>query len=156
VTVHPDAPQAASFPEEEALDPRPADALPQATAAWDASACVHPDATVDAPRREVRPPSADGAERLVAQAQAAQVQDDSSRQWELQAAPAAALAATEPCTRVAVQSVERSCAAPEVAEQSDEPQSEPLAECSLKPQAALPQMEPVPQEAVMQDVQAVR
>jgi hypothetical protein len=61
--AHPDELQAGSFPEVGALDPRPVDALPPATAAWDASACVHPDATEDALHRELRPPSADVAEK---------------------------------------------------------------------------------------------
>jgi len=52
-----------SFQEAEAPDPRPADAILQATAAWDASAGVRQDAAADAVHLELRPQSADGAEK---------------------------------------------------------------------------------------------
>jgi hypothetical protein len=148
VTVRPDEPRAVSSLEAEALDPRPADALPRATAAWDASACARQDAMVDAPHQEVRPPSADGAERLVAPVLAAQARDDSTPQWEPRAAPAVAPGAEELCTPAAARSAEQSSAAPVAAQQPDVLQLASLAERSRIPTEAFPQMEPVQQEAV--------
>jgi hypothetical protein len=102
-------------------------ARPQALSAWDASACVHRDATVDVAHRELRPPLADGVERSAAQARDAQVRDAMCRQLELQAVPEAEQDAAEPYTRGAARSAERSCAAL-AAEQLDAPQPEPMAE----------------------------
>jgi hypothetical protein len=112
---------------------------------------------VDAPRLEVRPPSADAAEKLAAQARDVQVRDDSTRRLELRAVPGVAPAAEELCTPVAGRFAEQSCAAPVAAQQPDVLRLEPLAECSRIPPEALPtQMELVQLEAVPQDALAVQ
>jgi hypothetical protein len=120
---------------------RRADARPQAPSAWDAWAAVHRDATADAAHREVRPPSADGAERSAAQAPDAQVLGAMCRQLELRAAPPAERDVAGPYTRAAARSAERSCAVPGAAEPLDGPQPEPMAERSRKPPVALPELE---------------
>jgi len=144
----------ASFREVEAPDPHPADALPPATAAWDASASARPDAAADA---AVLPPQpAGGAEKLAGRALDVQVRDASCRRLDPRAAPAAGRAAEEPCTPAVARFAERSCAALEVAEQPDAPQSEPLTERSPKPPEALPRKEPVPLQAALPGVPAAR
>jgi hypothetical protein len=149
-----DGRQAASFPEVEVPDPRPADALPQATAAWDASASARPDAAADA--AGLRPQPADGAEKWAARVPAVQEQDDSRHQLEPQAAPAAVPAAAEPCTPVVARFAEQSCAVLEAEEPTDVLLWEPMAERSPKSWEALPGMESVPPAALLPRVQAVQ
>jgi hypothetical protein len=112
VPVHPDDFPDVSFQEVEAPDPRPADALPQETDAWDASASARPDARADAVHLELRPPSADVAEKLAGRVRDAPV-SDATRRSALLAALAAEPHAGEPCTPAAAQFAERSSAAPE-------------------------------------------
>jgi hypothetical protein len=97
----------------EAPDPRPADARLQETAAWDASACAHPDVTADAVRLEVRRPSADVAEKLVGRAPDVLVPDAMCRRSAPPAVPEAEPGAAEPCTPDEARFAERSCAAQE-------------------------------------------
>jgi len=139
----------------EALDPHPADALPQALNASDALACAHQDAAVDAVHPELRPPSADDAEKWVDRARDARVRDGTFRRLELQAAPSAGLAVPAPCTLAVARFGERSCAAPGAAEQPDAPKQEPLAERPPKPPEALQRLEPAPR-AVLWAVPGVR
>ena len=101
-----------SFPEVEAPGQRPADALPQETDAWDASASARPDATADAVHLELRPPSVDVAEKWADRVQDAPV-SDATRRSALLAVLAAEPHAAEPCTPDAARFAERSSAAPE-------------------------------------------
>jgi len=123
VPVHPDDFPDVSFPEVEAPDPRPADARLPATAASDASASARPDAMADAVHLELRPPSADVAEKWAARVRDAPV-SDAIRRSVLLAAPAAEPPAAELYTRVAARFAEQSCAAAEaqMEEQPDAPQ----------------------------------
>lgn len=110
---------------------------------------------------DLRPQPADGAERLAVpapdgQAPDAQARDDSSRRWELRAAPAVAPASSELCTPVAARFVERSCGAPAAAKRPDAPPEEPRAERSRIQPEVLPQMDPAPQEEAPRDVRAVQ
>jgi hypothetical protein len=133
---HRDGHQAASFPEVEAPDPRPADELPRATAAWDASACARRDAAMGA--ADLRPQLAGGVERWAGLARDVPARDATCRRLEPRAAPAAKPPAEAPCRPVAARFAERSSAAPEVAEQPGAPQGQPLAGRSPKPPAVFP------------------
>ena len=110
---------------------------------------------MDAVHPELRPPSADAVERWADRARDVQVRDGTIRRLELQAVPAAGLAAPEPCTPAVARFAERSCAAPGAAEQPDAPKQEPLAERSPKPPEALQRLEPAPR-AVLWAVPGVR
>jgi len=103
---------------------------------------------------DLRPQPADGAERLAVQAPDAQVRGDSSRRWELRAAPAVAPASSELCTPVAARFVERSCAAPAAAKRPDAPQGEPPAERSRIQPEVLPQRDLALPEAALRDERA--
>jgi len=142
----------------EARDPRQADALPQATAASDASVFAHPDAAADAAHRERHRSSADGAEKLAARARDARVSDAKRRRSALLAAQAAEPLAAELCTRAAARSAERSSAAvaAQIGEQPAAPQWEPLAEHSLKSVAEPLRLEHVPLAVVSLGVRAAR
>jgi hypothetical protein len=142
----------------EAPDLRPADVRPQALSAWDASVCVHPDAAADEAhlRLHHRRQRVAVVEKLAGREQDAQVPDGKFRRLELQAAPEAELAAPALCTPDVARSAERSCAAPEAAEQPDALKQEPRAERSPKPPEAHSQREPVPQAAQQRAAPEVR
>ena len=143
---HPDGCRAAWSQEVEEPVQHRADAHLPELAAWDAWVGVRRDATADAEHPELHLPSADGAEKSVGRELDAQVRDAERWRWELRAAPAAALAAGEPCTPGAVRSAERSCAALEVAERPDEMRSKALqgGAHSPKSQAVQPRTESGP------------
>ena len=145
------------FPEVEAPDLRPADARPPETAAWDALASARLVATVDAVHLELRPPSADVAEKWADRARDAPV-SDVNRRSALLAARAAEPPAAELCTPAAARFAGRSCAAAEaqMEQRSDAARQEPLPACSLKSLADLPQPEHVPLSAVSPGVPAAR
>jgi hypothetical protein len=132
----------------------PADAPPQATAAWDASAFARPDAAADAVHREVRPLPADDAEKSADRVRDALARD-ACRRSAHQAAPASEPHVEELCTPAGARSAERSCAAPEAPEPLDAPSWEPPVERSPKPQA-LPQMKRVRLATASPDVPAAR
>ena len=114
------------------------DALLPELAAWDAWVCAHRDEAAVAAHLEHHLPSADGAEKSVGRELDAQVRDAERWRWELRAAPAAELAAEEPCTPDVVRFVERSYAALEVAEQQGGKQSQALQAHSQKPPVMRP------------------
>jgi hypothetical protein len=108
-----------------------------------------------AEHRERRLPLAVGVEKSVGRELDAQVRDAERWRWELRAAPAAELAAEEPCTPDVVRFVERSYAALEVAEQPDGTQSKALQGVhSPKQLAARPRTESGPERAASPDVPA--
>ena len=74
---------------------------------------------------DLRPQPVDDAEKSAGRAPAVQAPDASRWQWEHRAAPEALSVVSEPCKPAAVRFGERSCAAPEAAEQQDAAQSEP-------------------------------
>jgi hypothetical protein len=148
--------QAAWFQEAEALAQPPADALPLATAAWDALACVRLDEAADVMLRVLHPPLADGVEISADQAPDVRAQDGTLHQWELPAAPAAERASSGLCKPDVAQSAEQSCAAPEAAALLDAAQSGPRAAHLRKSLAALPQTEPARPAAALSDALAVR
>jgi hypothetical protein len=116
--AHPDGCQAASYLEEEAPDLRPADALPRALAAWDASVAAHPDAAADAAHLQgLHLEPADAAEKSVGQELGVPEQHASRRRSAPQVVPVVAVEtdARALCTQAVVQFVEQSCAARAVA-----------------------------------------
>jgi hypothetical protein len=142
----------------EAPDLHPADAHPQARSAWDASVCAHPDAAADEARlylRHRRQREA-GVEKLAGRERDVRAQDGKFRRLELQAAPAAELAAPALCKLDVARSVGRSCAELEEAEQPDALKQEPRAEHSRKPPQSRLQAEPAQQKAAPRAVPAGR
>jgi hypothetical protein len=137
-------------------DLHPADVRLQALNAWDASACVRPDVAADEAHLHLRPQQQREAvvEKWAGRALDAQVRDGMSHRSELQAAPAAELAAPALCTLDVARSAERSCAAPEAAELPGALKLEPLAERSPKPPEAQRELEP--QAAAPRAAQAVQ
>jgi hypothetical protein len=135
-------------------DLHPADALLPALVAWDASAGAHQDATLlDAVGP--RPQLADGAEKSAGRELDAQARDAVYWRWELRAAPAAELAAEEPCTLGAVRFAERSCVGPEVVERQDAAQSElPKARSPKLPEEVWLRMESAQLQAASPDAPA--
>jgi hypothetical protein len=101
-------------------------------------ACARPDAAADA--ADLRPQLAGGAEISAGQAPDVPARGASPHLSEPRAAPAAEPPAEEPYTPVVARFAEQSCVAPEVAEQPDAPQWEPLAAPSPKSPEAFPQM----------------
>ncbi len=122
--------QAVSCREAEELGQHQADALPQALAAWDAWVCAPRDGAADAAHLELRPPSADDAEKLAARERDGQARD-AYRRLELRAELTAEPDAQAPYKRAVAQFAERSCAGLPVAEQPDASQSEPPVARSL-------------------------
>jgi hypothetical protein len=106
-------------PEEEAPDLHPADALPQALAAWDASDAAHPDEAADAAHlQDLRLEPADAAEKSVGPELGVREQHASHHRSELLVAQGVAETdAPGLCTQVAVRFAEQSCAVRVVAQQ---------------------------------------
>ncbi len=116
----------------EELDPHPADALLRELGAWDAWDDVRRDEAADAADLRRALEWADAAEKLAGQGRDVPARHALRRRWEPRAAPVAEPDAPEPCTRVAGQFAELSCAALAVAEPRALPQSELRAERSRK------------------------
>jgi hypothetical protein len=107
-----DGSRAGSCPEAEAPDLRPADALPQALAAWDASDDAHRDEAAAVADLHRVLAWVDAAGKLVVPAPDVREPHASRRQWELQVALEAEPDEPELCTRVVALFAERSSAAP--------------------------------------------
>jgi len=136
------------------------DARPLVLSAWDASVCVRPDAAADEAHLHLRSLRQREAvvEKLAGRARDAQVPDGKFRRLELQAVPEAEAEPDAPalCTPAVARFAERSCAAPEEAEQPDALTQEPRAERLPKPPEAHLQREPVRQAAQPRAAPAVR
>jgi len=108
VLDHPDGCPAGSCREAEARDLLPADAHPQALAAWDAWDDVRRDEAADAARPELHPARAGAAEKSVGRERGVRERHAWRRQSGLQVAPGVELGALALYIQVAARSAERS------------------------------------------------